>query len=225
MEGTAQRVVILGAGGFAREVLDIFGACNANGARYDVLGFLDENAAHWGMELNGYPVLGGFEWLQREDAQGVRAICGVGNPAVRRRLVRKATERGIPFTNVVHPTAVLTPFVTFGEGVVVTAGCIFTNQIRIGDHVHVNLDCTIGHDAVIHDFCTLAPGVHVSGNVTIHQGCDIGTGTAIIQGVTVGEWTIIGAGAVVAHDLPANVTAVGVPAKVIKERPAGWQDT
>jgi sugar O-acyltransferase (sialic acid O-acetyltransferase NeuD family) len=219
-----QKVVILGAGGFAREVLDIFMAQNAVSPQYEILGFIDENPDHWNIMLNGYPVLGGFDWFDTQDKADIRVICGVGNPAVRRKLVQKASNLGLHFCSVIHPTAVLTPFVELGEGVVVTAGCIFTNRIKVGNHVHVNLDCTIGHDVIIEDFCTIAPGVHVSGNVRIKTGCDIGTGTVIIQGITIGEWSIVGAGAVVTKDIPANTTAVGIPAKVIKERETGWYE-
>ena len=219
-----QKVVILGAGGFAREVLDIFMAQNTVSAQCKILGFIDENPGHWGMILNGYPVLGSFDWFDAQDKSELRVICGVGTPAVRRKLVQKAAALGLRFCNIVHPTAVLTPFVELGEGVVVTAGCIFTNQIKVGNHVHVNLDCTIGHDCIIEDFCTLAPGVHVSGNVHIKTGCDIGTGAVILQGVTIGEWSIVGAGAVVTKDIPANTTSVGVPAKVIKEKEPGWHE-
>ena len=219
-----QRIVVIGAGGFAREVLDIFMAQNAISPQYEILGFIDENPDHWDMMLNGYPVLGGFDWFDTQGKSELQVICGVGIPAVRRKLVQKATALGLHFCNIVHPTAVLTPFVELGEGVVVTAECIFTNQIKVGNYVHVNLDCTIGHDCIIEDFCTLAPGVHVSGNVHIKTGCDIGTGAVIIQGITIGEWSVVGAGAVVTKDIPANTTSVGVPAKVIKEREPGWHE-
>jgi len=219
-----QRVAILGGGGLAREVLDIFLACNAISGKYDILGFIDENPATHGKELNGYPVLGDFDWFESADKTSIRLICAIGNPATRRKVVQKAASRGLEFCSVIHPTAVVTPFVTFGEGVVITAGCIFTNQIKVGDHVYVNLDCTIGHDCIIEDYCNINPGVHISGNVHIKPGCEIGTGAAIIQGVTIGEWAIVGAGAVVARDIPANVTAVGIPAKVIKTRNEGWHE-
>jgi len=219
-----QRVVILGAGGFAREVLDIFLACNAISSQYDILGFIDENPAMHGKELNGYPVLGDFRWFESVDKTSLRVICAVGNPVVRHKMVQKAINIGLEFCNVIHPTAIITPFVTLGMGVVITAGCIFTNQIIVGNHVHVNLDCTIGHDCIIEDFCTLAPGVHVSGNVHIKSGCEIGTGAVILQGITIGEWSIVGAGAVVTKDIPPNTTSVGVPARVIKEREPGWHE-
>jgi sugar O-acyltransferase (sialic acid O-acetyltransferase NeuD family) len=222
--GLRERVAILGAGPFAREVLDVFMACNEVEPRYEIVGFIDEDQAHWGMDLNGYPVLGGFDWFDDRRREDVRVVSGVGSPATKRLLVQKASGIGLQFCTVVHPTAVVTPFVEFGHGVVVTAGCIFTNGIKVADHVMVNLDCTIGHDCVIEEFASLAPGVHVSGTVRIGTGCEIGTGAAIIQFMTIGEWAVVGAGAVVAKDVPPNTVSVGVPAKVLKERPPGWQD-
>lgn len=220
-----QRVVILGAGGLAREVLDILLAVNALKQEYEILGFIDENPMNHGKELNGFPVLGDFTWFKTIDSRSVRVVCAVGNPVARRKVVLKALSQGLEFCDsIIHPTAVVTPFVTFGKGVVIAAGCIFTNQIKIGNYVYINLDCTIGHDSVIGDYCNINPGVHISGNVRIETGCDIGTGAVIIQGITIGEWSIVGAGAVVVDNIPANVTAVGVPAKVIKTREEGWYE-
>jgi sugar O-acyltransferase (sialic acid O-acetyltransferase NeuD family) len=217
-----QKVVILGAGGFAREVLDIFLVQREPAKQYEIIGFIDENPAMKGKELNGYPVLGSFDWFSSNDKNSIRVICGIGNPVTRRKVVRKALDIGLQFCNIIHPTAVLTPFVSIGTGVIITAGCIFTNRIKVGDHVHINLDCTIGHDSVIEDFCTVNPGVHISGNVHIRTGCDVGTGTTIIQGITIGEWSITGAGCVITKDVPPNVTIVGVPGKVIKTRNEEW---
>ena len=187
-----RRVVILGAGGLAREVADVILACNAHGPQhYQLLGFIDENPANHGKALNGFRVLGDFSWFDAVDISQMYAVAGVGSPASKRKMVNKAAARGLRFCNLTHPTAVVTPFITLGVGVVITAGCILTNQITLGDHVFVNLSCTIGHDAVIDDFCNMNPGVHVSGNIRLEPGCDVGTGAAIIQGLTIGHWSIV----------------------------------
>lgn len=218
------RVVILGAGGFARETLDVFDAINQHGpAAYDVVGFVSEVESDHGRELNGKPVLGGFDWFESgSDRRQVSVICGVGSPAVRHRLIDRARARGLSFASAIHPRATATRWVRFGTGVVVTAGVVLTNQITVGDHVHLNLNVTVGHDTTIGDFCTLAPGVHVSGNVTLGAGTEIGTGAVILQKLSLGAWSVVGGGAVVTQDLPGNCTAVGIPAKVIKTRAEGW---
>lgn len=215
-------VAILGAGGFGREVLDILEAIRARGEPLEVAGFLvEEGFGEAGASVNDRPVLGGFDWLERH-ASEVDCLCAVGDPALRRRLVERARRCGARFRNAIHPAAVLTRRVEAGTGVVIGAGSVLTNRIRIGDHVHVNLLCTVGHDAVLGDFATLAPGVHVSGGVRVGEGAHLGTGANVIEGISVGEWSVLGAGATAVRDVPANATAVGVPCRVIRTRPAGW---
>jgi sugar O-acyltransferase (sialic acid O-acetyltransferase NeuD family) len=211
--------VILGAGGFAREVLDVYDACNdAKAGQFEVLGFLADGEQP--SAINGRPVLGGVEWLR--DHREVSAICGIGDPLTRRAVVERASALGAQFHSIVHPDATLTRRVEIGQGTVITAGCILTNNIRIGSHVHLNLDSTVGHDVVIEDYVTVAPGVHISGNVTLEAGANIGTGAVIIQQRRVGAGSVIGAGAVVTSDIPRDVVAVGMPAKPIKDRTPPW---
>lgn len=220
-----QKVIILGAGGFGREVLDVILADNQASPqpRWEMLGFIDDDPEKKGQRLNGAPVLGGLDALAGIDRTHIRAVCAIGDPASRKKMVAKAANEGIMFCNIFHPAAVYTPFITWGTGIIVTAGAILTNTITVGNHVHINLGTTIGHDVEIGAFCTLAPGAHISGQVRLETGCYIGTGAVILQDLEIGHWSIIGAGAVVTQSLPPNVTAVGVPAKVIKERPEGWE--
>jgi sugar O-acyltransferase (sialic acid O-acetyltransferase NeuD family) len=217
-----QKVAILGAGGFGREVLDIFDAINAIEPMFDVLGFIvDSQYGKAGTLVNDKPILGGLEWLSGRQGEVV-VICGVGAPQFRRRMVRQATEVGARFCSIRHPTVVASRWVSVGEGTIVAAGCVLTNQIAIGAHVHVNLDCTVGHDCTFGDFVTLSPGVHVSGNVVLREGASVGTGANLIERVTVGAWSVIGAGSTIVREVPANSVVVGVPGKVIKTRPDGW---
>ena len=214
---SVQKVVIIGTGGFGREVLDVLEAVNQISPTYEITGFITEPGYHQpGDFLNDTPVLGYYDWLETH-RQEVKAICGVGYPPTRKRLIEKAESIGVEFFSVIHPRALLTRWVTVGAGTIITAGCILTNQITLGDHVHVNLDCTIGHDAILEDFVTVSPGVHISGNVTLKTGSFIGTGANLIEGKMVGEWSVVGAGSVVVKDIPPNVTAVGSPAKPIKQ--------
>lgn len=217
-----RRVAILGGGALAREVLDIFEACNAAGADYEIEGFVvEEGFGESGASLNGKPILGNLDWFR--NAGDVSAICALGYPEHRRGLAERAKERGIRFCNAIHPTAVLTPRMDIGEGVMIAAGCTFTNGIVLADHVHINPGCTLGHDVTLDEFATLAPGVHLSGYVTIRQGAFVGTGSCAIQRVTVGEWSIVGAGATLIEDVPPDTTVVGTPARRIKQREPGWQ--
>ena len=217
-------LVIFGAGGFGREFHQIVEDVNQQCKSWNLLGFLDENCNLFGKEVHGYPILGGISWLQ--DHPGVYVSVAIGNPAVKRKLVLMMRGLGHDlFATLVHPRAWLGNRVSVGSGSILFAGALVSTDIRIHEHVMINKNATVGHDAVLADFVTVAPNASVSGAVTIDIGCDVGANSTIIQEVVVGPWSIIGAGAVVTKNMPGNVTVVGVPAKVIKERPEGWHES
>jgi sugar O-acyltransferase (sialic acid O-acetyltransferase NeuD family) len=210
------RIAIVGASGHGGELAGVALACADAGQPIEVLGFVDDDPTRHGTSLRGLPVLGGVDWLF--DRDDVEAVVGVGSPTSRQRVVQRLAAAGVRLRGLVHPRADLTPYVQIGEGVVITAGCVLTHDIVLGDHVHLNRMVTVGHDCRVGAFTHLAPGVVLSGNVSIGEGCDIGTNACVIQHVSIGAWTIVGAGAAVVRDLPAHCTAVGVPARVIRSR-------
>jgi sugar O-acyltransferase (sialic acid O-acetyltransferase NeuD family) len=216
-----QEIVIVGAGGFGREVCQWIEDLNRAKPTFKVLGFLDGDAARHDQISHDLPILGDVDWLAGRG--GVGAVIGVGSPAVKRKLVARLRPYTEIFPSVIHPGAVVGRYVEIGEGVIICPGVIVTTDIHLGRFVTLNIDLTVGHDARIGDYCTLAPGVHVSGYVVIGEGTDIGTGANLVPSAKIGRWSIVGAGAVVSAELPDNCTAVGVPAKPIKSRPDGWQ--
>jgi sugar O-acyltransferase (sialic acid O-acetyltransferase NeuD family) len=210
-----QPVAIIGAGGHAREILDVFDAINEVVPKFEVVGFLVEPPfAKVGDTANGRPVLGGLDWLEQRASQ-VQLICGVGSSVLRRRLAMAAAARGGRFCNAIHPSVIRSRWIELGEGVVIAAGSVLTNRIVLGDHVHVNTVCTLAHDDVLRDYATLSPGCHLAGNVKVGEGAFLGIGVNVIPNRCVGAWAVIGAGATVTCDIPADATAVGVPARAI----------
>lgn len=216
-----KKLVILGAGGHARDIMDVVDAINHIEPRFDLLGFIvDRQYGHPGEMVNAKPILGDFSWLDHH--RDVLVVCGVGDAAVRREMVFRAAKAEVQFATLIHPQVISTRWNSFGSGAVIMGGCVLTNRVRIGHHVHVNIGCTISHDALLNDYATLSPGVHIAGNIVIGEGAYIGTGANIIEKMTIGRWSIVGAGSTIVRDVPDNTTVVGVPGKVIKERPEGW---
>ncbi len=205
-------LIIIGAGGFGREVSWLVERINAVSSQWNLLGFLDDNNLNQSKNIDNYNVIGKISDIS--DYPDAYVVCCVANTAVRKDLVQRVSSNR--FATLVDPSAIISPTVEIGEGSVICAGTVITVDVKIGCHNIVDINSTVGHDTVLEDFVTLYPSVNVSGNVLVKAGVELGTGTQVIQGLTVGENSIIGAGAVVIRDLPGNCTAVGVPAKVIK---------
>jgi sugar O-acyltransferase (sialic acid O-acetyltransferase NeuD family) len=210
------RVVIMGAGAHAREILEILRQPATD--KLEVVGFIDDNPNLHGQTIDDTPVLGDWDWFKGVDRSEVRVVCGSGFSKTRKQMVAKALNLGLKFVNAISPFASISPNAKVGEGVVMYANMTACRGSFIGDHVAINVGAIIGHDTRVDAYGTLNPGVNLAGDVRIGEGCLLGIGCSVIQGITVGAWSTIGAGAVVICNLPDNVTAVGVPAKIIETR-------
>lgn len=210
-----KEIIIVGAGGFGREVAWLIEEMNKKKKEWNIVGFVDDDKTLQGNIINGFEVVGDIEWLKKQELYVISAI---GDPISKKKIVNKLEGSRNRYPVLIHPSVIYSDKVTFGEGSIICAGNIITTNIEIGKHVIINLDCTIGHDAIIGDYSTILPSVNISGYVNIEKCVSIGTGAAIIQGIAIGNNTIIGAGSVVIKDLPPNCTAVGSPAKPIKFR-------
>ena len=208
-------IVIFGASGFGREVAWLIERINDKNKEWNIVGFVDDDDEIQGCNINGYPVLGKSDYVKNYNGY---LICAVGFSSTRKKVIEKLQKinSNIKFATVIDPSVVMSNLVEIGKGCIICANTILTTNIKIGDFCTINLACTIGHDAVLEDYVTLYPTVNVSGNTHYGELVELGTGTQIIQGKTVGARTIVGAGSVVVKDLPADCTAVGVPAKPIK---------
>jgi len=207
-------IVIFGAGGFGREVAWIIEDINRVGKRFELLGFVDDDPQMKGRILNGYPVLGGIEYLERKRSLGI--ALGLGLPVARHKVMRRLEHLDLKYPNLIHPSAYIGPGVEFGIGNIVYIGCVLAPNCKLGNFCVLELKATVGHDAVLDDFASTAVGVDFGGYSHAAYGTYFGNHATVLPSIKIGAWTVVGAGAVVNRDLPENVVAVGVPARVIK---------
>jgi len=206
-------LVIFGAGGLGREVLVLLRQLNEAGANWDVRGFYDDQPPAM-PTIAGLPYLGSSADLNAT-TEPLAVAVAVGSSRSRAAVVARLTAGQLSFPTLVHPAVGLAAYqrISLGEGCIIQQGCILTCDIVLGRFVLLNLGCTVGHDAVLEDFCSLMPHVNIGGAAQLGVGIYLGTNATVIHAVQVGAGATIGAGAVVVRDLPAGITAVGVPAR------------
>jgi sugar O-acyltransferase (sialic acid O-acetyltransferase NeuD family) len=140
-------------------------------------------------------------------------IVAIGDNRARRSIVeRLAGER---LATAIHPFASVATSATVGEGAMISAGAIVAPRAVIGRGVLLNTKASVDHDSVVGDFAHIAPGATVGGRCRIGEETIIGPGAIVASGVTIGARVVVGAGGVVLRDLPDDVTAWGVPARVV----------
>lgn len=206
-----KNIVIVGNGGFAKEVEFLISRINKDEPTWDFLGYIDNNTT-------GSHIVGDDQYLLNVKEE-LNVVIAIGNSHVRSRLYSLYRENEyLKFPNVIDPSVIISSKVEMGQGNIICAGTIITVDVTIGHFNIINLDCTIGHDVIIESYVTINPSVNVSGNVHVREETNIGTGSQIIQGKTVGARVVLGAGAVVTSDIEDDCVAVGVPAKIIKRK-------
>lgn len=211
-------MLIIGAKGFAKEVLEVLYQLDSK----TNIAFYDDVTNDIGDFLfEKFPILKNEVQVENYfKTVDNKFTIGIGNPQLRYKLYKKFKALNGEFTSTISPYSKIGFFDnSIEEGTNLMTNVVVTSSVKIGQGVLINLNCTIGHDTLIDDFTELCPGVNVSGNCSIGKFSFIGTNATILPNVKIGSNVIIGAGSLVNKDIPDNVTAVGVPAKIIKENP------
>ncbi len=210
----ADLLLMVGAGGFGREVFSwTSGLLRATQSNFPV-GFLDDDPN----SLDEFPTLK-ERWMGRISTylpqSGDRLLMAVGDPASKLAVGEALKARGAVFASFVHPTAVIAQDVHLGFGCIICPLAVVCCNVRLGNFVSMNIGSVAGHDSIIGDGCTLSPHSDVAGKVTLKRGVFLGCQTAILPKMQIGEFARIGAGSVVINHVSPGVSMMGVPAKRI----------
>lgn len=214
---TPPDLVILGAGGFAREAAAAVRAVNEVRPTWQLRGFLDDDPTLHGTRRAGLPVLGGIEQLA--DLPDAAVLVCVGSPrdhAARQRVVGRLDLPDHRYATVVHPSASIGFGATVGPGSVLLAHTVLTADVRVGAYVAVMPHAVLTHDDVVGDFATIASGVRLGGGVTLALGAYLGAGALVRETVDVGAWSLVGMGSVVLRDVPPGQVWAGNPARYLR---------
>lgn len=208
------RLLIIGAGGFGREVLQwALDIQTQSHVDWEVGGFLDANPQAFDDFEIDLPVLGNPESWQPE--AGDRFVCAIGDPAIRLRLCRELLGRGARFVSLIHPTAIVGSRCQIGKGTILCPGTIATVDVTIGDFVILNVRSCVGHDARVGDGCTINDFCDITGNAKLGEGVFLGSHSSITPSARVGDYARVGAGSVVVRRVRAHTTVMGPAAKRI----------
>ncbi len=204
--------VIIGAGTYGEVYLAYLQDANV-----EIVGFIDDSPK--ADKIQGIPVLGGMDILPEiKERYGVEAVyCPIGNNKLRVKFLSYARKLGYKTPQYIHPSVIISPNVTIGEGVYILLGTSIMPYTKIDDFVMISMNVSLAHHNHLGTGVFLSTGCNFGASIYAKPYAYCGIASTIMTGIKeLGENCLIGAGAVVINDVPDNAVMVGVPAKVIK---------
>jgi len=204
------RLIILGAGGHAKVVADTAVATN----RYNDIAFLDDGFPERQRHL-AWPIIGQISnWSEYKDKADF--VIAIGDNKARFSFYQELTAAEQKLPNIIHPTAVISPYANLGRGNVIFANAVVNPGCIIANAAIINTAASIDHDCTLADAVHISPGTRLAGSVNVGKLSWLGIGSTVIQGVNIAENTQTGAGAVVTQSTNPNLLYIGIPAKPVK---------
>lgn len=209
-----KKIYIFGAGGFAKEVYFLIHDINKEKPTYAIGGFIDVKPSVTHLQIGSakIEVHDEADFFSKEISGECCFAVGIGSPKILKKL-RDNYFSKFDFPNLLHPRTIgLFDSIEMGKGNIITAGCIFTVDTKLGSCNIFNLHSTIGHDSVIGSCNVISPGANLSGKLTLGDGNLIGTNATVLENLTIGDGNVIGAGSVVRNNVESRQTIIGDPA-------------
>lgn len=208
-----KKVIIVGAGGLAKEIYCIIKDINKHNISWEFIGFID-TLCMGKVIIDEYSVIGDDTYAVSNLTE-ISIIVGIGTPSLREKIYHFYKKNGdFDFPNILHPN-VVGDFenIVLDEGNIIAGGAILSTGIRIGRCNIINMSTIVAHDVKISNFCTINPGANISGNVEVEDRCLIGANSIIHQGLTIKQGTTLGLGSALTRSTVPHSTYFGNPAK------------
>lgn len=206
-------LIIVGASGFGREVLQWVKHCNSAEEQWNIKGFIDDNIRALDQYDCDYNIIDSIESYDIKEND--RFALAIALPKVKKTVVEILKARGAKFISIIHPSAIVGEFCEIGEGVIVTPNAKISPNVKVGNFVTL-LGSGFGHDALVGDYCTITGNCSINGHVQLGEGVFIGSNSCIAPGKKVGAWSVVAMGSMVFRNVKSNTKVMGNPAKIIK---------
>lgn len=211
-----KKLIIIGAGGAGHEVL--FVARRMGG--WEIVAFADDALHLIGTNIDGIPVFGSIEKVAESHYQpGVFFHCSIGNNSVRQKKVEHFESKGFLPATLIDPSAIVADHASIGAGSYIGAYVFVGPHAEVKRHVIANVGASIGHHTVTENYAQVCPGARLTGFGRLGEGALIGSNAVVVPGISVGDWAVLGAVSFASRDIPARVSAIGVPARVVAPAP------
>jgi acetyltransferase EpsM len=197
-----KKVIIIGAGGHAAELVDYIDYINNSSeeVKFEVIGLIDDNKENY----KHYDYSSKYLGTIKEHVIDLQKcyLMAIADSSIKKIIIEEFKLKGAQFTRLIHPTALISNSAKIGEGVVISHNVSVGPKVVLGDFNVLNSRCTIGHDSNIGDYNFISPQVTVGGYSTIGNENLFGTNSCIIPNINIGNNNKITAGMVI--DKPVN---------------------
>jgi sugar O-acyltransferase (sialic acid O-acetyltransferase NeuD family) len=206
-----KNLVIVGAGGFGREVYHWAKQSVGFSDQFKLKGFIDDGVTSVDEAGIDHPILGKITDYKPQVNDVF--IMAIAIPKIKLEISQNLINKGAEFINIIHKTSIVVPSAKMGVGIVVCPFSVISSKSQVEDHVFINTNTTIGHDSFIGKGTTISGHCDITGNCHLEEGVFLGSHACMVPKAYIGSYAIVGAGSCVVKKIAPGQTVIGVPAK------------